>query len=219
MRILVLDSALARRTAAIIADDAVIALRTEAGKQGHETILPAMARDVMAEAGAGIDLVAVTVGPGSFTGIRACLALGHGIGLGHGVPVVGVTVGEAIAVAFPHLGGRDMWVVTESRRGYIFLEQGVDIASLAIAALPEPRRPVAIAGAAAVQVASRLAARGVDVLLTDSRFPLPRHIARVAARRHKGELSPRAAQPLYVDPPEARFPAGGLRPPPETLLR
>jgi hypothetical protein len=27
-------------------------------------------------------------------------------------------------------------------------------------------------------------------------------------------LAPLAAQPLYVDPPEARLPAGGLRPPP-----
>jgi tRNA threonylcarbamoyladenosine biosynthesis protein TsaB len=36
----------------------------------------------------------------------------------------------------------------------------------------------------------------------------------VAERRFKGMLRPLPAQPLYVDPPEARLPAGGLRPPP-----
>jgi tRNA threonylcarbamoyladenosine biosynthesis protein TsaB len=214
MRVLVLDSALARRTAAVV-DDAVVAIRSEAGKQGHETVLPVMARDVLAEAGGAIGLVAVTVGPGSFTGIRASLALGHGIGLALGVPVIGVTVGEAIAEAFPHLGGRDLWVVTDSRRGHIFLERGPETVSLAWEALPMPERKVAIAGAAANQAAARLAARGADVLLTDARFPMARHIAQVAVRRHEGGILGRAAQPLYVDPPEARLPAGGLRPPPD----
>jgi hypothetical protein len=51
-------------------------------------------------------------------------------------------------------------------------------------------------------------------MLTDARLPLARHVAVVAERRIRGELRPLAAQPLYVDPPEAKLPAGGLRPPP-----
>jgi len=227
MRILVLDSALARSSAAVVVDDAIVASRTEVRTQGHETALPVMARDVMEEAGTahtdtepGIELVAVTVGPGSFTGIRAGLALAHGIGLALGVPVVGVTVGEAIAEAFPQLGDRALWIVTDSRRGHIFLEQPSfreqhnAIVSLALDALPRPEHKVAIAGSAAKAIAARLAASGTNVMLTDARFALPRHIALVAARRHAGTLPPRAAQPLYVEPPEARLPAGGLRPPP-----
>ena len=221
MRILVLDSALARCTAAVVVDDAVAASRSEARKQGHEAILPVMARDVLDEAGVtgerSLDLVAVTVGPGSFTGIRAALALAHGVGLALGIPVVGVTVGEAIADAFPRLGDRVLWTVTDSRRGHIFLERGDEIVSLAVAALPVPPRGVAVAGGAALHIAARLAAAGANVMLTDARYPLPRHIALVAARRHAGMLPPRPAQPLYVDPPEARPPAaGGLRPPPST---
>ena len=224
MRILVLDSALARCSAAVVVDDAIVASRTEVRAQGHETALPVMARDVMEEAGTahadterGIDLVAVTVGPGSFTGIRAGIALAHGIGLGLGVPVVGVTVGEAIAEAFPQLGDRALWIVTDSRRGHIFLERPGEIVSLAQDALPRPTQKVAVAGGAAKAIAARLAASGANVMLTDARFALPRHIALVAARRHAGTLPPRAAQPLYVDPPEARRPAGGLRPPPAAL--
>ena len=224
MRILVLDSALARCSAAVVVDDAIVASRTEVRAQGHETALPVMARDVMEEAGTahadterGIDLVAVTVGPGSFTGIRAGLALAHGIGLGLGVPVVGVTVGEAIAEAFPQLGDRALWIVTDSRRGHIFLERPGEIVSLAQDALPRPTQKVAVAGGAAKATAARLAASGANVMLTDARFALPRHIALVAARRHAGTVPPRAAQPVYVDPPEARLPAGGLRPPPAAL--
>jgi tRNA threonylcarbamoyladenosine biosynthesis protein TsaB len=234
MRILVLDSALARCSAAMVADDAIVAYRSEARTQaqGHETALPVMARDVMAAAGVappdtgrGIDLVAVTVGPGSFTGIRAGLALAHGIGLAFGVPVIGVTIGEAIAEAFPQLGDRVLWIVTESRRGHIFLEQPAaleqlnEIVSFALDALPRPAHKVAIAGGAALSVAASLAASGANVMLTDARFALPRHIALVAARRHAGTLPPRAAQPLYVDPPEAHLPRGGLRPPPAASNR
>jgi len=214
MRILVLDSALARCTAAVVTGDTVAAARSEPRKQGHEAVLPTMTRDVLAEAPGAIDLVAVTIGPGSFTGIRSGLALAHGVGLALDAPVVGVTVGEAIADAFPHLGDRSLWVVTESRRGHVFLERDGAVVSLEAAALPNPTGQVAIAGAAAAQAAARLAARGANVMLTDARFAAPRHIAAVAALRHGGRLPPRAAQPLYVDPPEAKLPAGGLRPPP-----
>jgi tRNA threonylcarbamoyladenosine biosynthesis protein TsaB len=221
MRILVLDSALARCTAALVVDDEVVTSRSEAHRHGQEAILPVMARDVMGEApGASgeaapdLDLVAVTIGPGSFTGIRAGLALAHGIGLALGVPVIGVTVGEAIADAFPNLGDRVLWTVTDSRRGHIFLERGRETVSLALDALQSPIGKVAVAGGAALPIAARLAAGGANVMLTDARFPLPRHIALVAARRHAGALSPRAAQPLYVDQPEAKVPADGLRPPP-----
>jgi tRNA threonylcarbamoyladenosine biosynthesis protein TsaB len=226
MRILVLDSALARCTAALVVDDAVVTTLSEMHRQGQEAVLPVMAREILAKASGGqgeaspcIDLVAVTIGPGSFTGIRAGLALAHGIGLALGVPVVGVTVGEAIADAFPNLGDRVLWTVTDSRRGHIFLERDGEIVSLAREALPLPRTKVAIAGVAALQIAARLAAGGANIMLTDARFALPRHIALVATRRHAGALPPRSAQPLYVDPPEAKLPHGGLRPPPEAPVQ
>ena len=218
MRVLVLDSALARCAAALVVDNEVVIALAEDRRQGHEAVLPVMARQILRQAdgqdGSGLDCIAVTVGPGSFTGIRAGVALAHGIGLALGVPVVGVTVGEAIADAFPYLGDRELWTVTESRRGHVFLERGDSVVSVALEALPAPARKIAIAGGAALAVASRLAAEGANVMLTDARFPLPRHIALVAALRLAGKLPSCAAQPLYVDPPEARLPAGGLRPPP-----
>ncbi len=73
---------------------------------------------------------------------------------------------------------------------------------------------MAITGDAAVEVATRLAAAEADVMLTDARQPLARHVARAALRR-VASGSPRLnLLPIYVDAPEARLPQGGLRPAP-----
>jgi CheY-like chemotaxis protein len=118
--------------------------------------------------------------------------------------VVGVTVGEALRHALPDLGGRMAWCAIPSRRGRIFLDLGGQIPSLAVADIPLPDAPVALAGPAALDVAARLAAKGADVLLTDVILPEGRFIAAAARLRLEGRLSPLPAEPLYIDPPEAR---------------
>ena len=50
--------------------------------------------------------------------------------------------------------------------------------------------------------------------LTNARLPEAWAIAAAGSARVAGQLPPRDAQPLYVDPPEAKLPAGGLRPTP-----
>lgn len=218
MLILGLDAALARCSAAVLDGTAVLAERCEEGSRSYATGLPAMARDVLQATGrqaAELDGVAVTVGPGSFTGLRAALALAHGLALAAGRPVVGVTLAEALAEAAPERGGRELWVAIDSRRGRVFLHQGSgDFTVVALDALPRPSGPVALAGDAAEAVAAELAARGHDALLTGVSLPLARHVAAVGARRLAGALPPLPARPLYVDPAEARPPATPLRPPP-----
>jgi len=214
MRILALDSAVARCSATIVADGEVTFGFQQDLERGHASVLAVMARDCLRDAGlkaADLDLIAVTVGPGSFTGIRGGIALAQGIGVAADRPVVGVTVGEALADSLPHLGGRLLWCAIPSRRGRIFLESGDSVLSLALADVPDPRRPVAVAGNAAADVASRLAARGVNVMLTDARLPIGRHVAMVAERRFHGRLRPLPAEPIYVDAPEARVPAAAAR--------
>ena len=217
MLILGLDASLARCSAAVWSDGVVLAELCEEGGRSYATALPALAREVLRAAGPRCvpDGVAVTVGPGSFTGLRAALALAHGIALAAGRPVLGVTLAEALGEAVPERAGRVLWVAIDSRRGRVFLHRGEgDFTAVGLEDLPDPAGPVALAGDGAAVVAAALAARGADVLLTDARLPLARHVAAVGARRLAGELAPLAAQPLYVDPPEARPPAGGLRPPP-----
>jgi tRNA threonylcarbamoyladenosine biosynthesis protein TsaB len=217
VRVLALDAALARCAAAVVVDQQTLAARHEDTVRGHAALLSVMANAVLDEAklrATELDLIAVTVGPGSFTGIRAGLALAHGIALAAGISVVGVTVGEALADSLPQLGDRRLWSAIDSRRGNVYLERDGMVAAVALESLPLPDGKVAVAGDAAVAVASRLAAHEVNVMLTDARLPLVRHVAVVGERRFRGMLPALSAQPLYVDPPEARLPTGGLRPPP-----
>ncbi len=216
MLALTLDCALARVSAAVLENDRIVAEDARDMARGAG-LLPDMAQAVLAEAGlraAALSLIAVTLGPGSFTGLRAAVALAHGIGLAAGVSVVGVTTPEALAAMAPALPGRRLWAAIDSRRGRVFLDIGGNVRAFALDDLPMPCGPLAIVGDAASTVATRLAARGADVLTTPQCLPEPRGIARAARDRLAGVLPARLAQPLYVDPPEARPPAGGLRPAP-----
>ena len=228
MRILALDGALARCAAALVEDGEVVAIRQAAATRGHAGLLPPMAEAVLAEAGiaaTGLDAIAVTVGPGSFTGLRAAIALAQGLAAGAGCPVVGVGVAEAMAAALPNLGGRELWVAIDSRRGRVFLHRAGSALkimvpeAMALDELPAPTARLAIArlaiaGDAAIEVAGRLAAMDADVMLTDVRLPPIRQVALIAASRLLGHIPPLDAQPHYVDPPEAKLPTSGFRPPP-----
>jgi tRNA threonylcarbamoyladenosine biosynthesis protein TsaB len=213
VRVLAIASASGGCAAAVVADGTVLAEAKLAAERGLPAEIPPMVAALIAEGGMP-DLVAVVVGPGSFTGLRAGISVAQGVGLGAGVAVVGVTVAEALADALPHLGGRALWVANDSRRGRIFLDRDGVLESVPLNALPAPGQRVAVAGDAAIEVAASLAARGADVMLTSAKRPTPRHVAMVGQRRAEGALPALPPVPLYVDAPEAKLPAGGLRPAP-----
>ncbi|HZF74900.1 MAG TPA: tRNA (adenosine(37)-N6)-threonylcarbamoyltransferase complex dimerization subunit type 1 TsaB [Acetobacteraceae bacterium] len=217
MRLLCLDGSLARSSAALLADGEVLARGQEDGARGHPSALPVLAERVLAEAGlsaTGLDAVAVVVGPGGFTGLRAAIALAEGIALGAGLPLVGVTTGEALAAALPEplRAARAVWTAVDNRRGRVVLECFAPGAAVpeapprAVAErdLPPPGGPVALAGDGAALVAARLLARGADAMLTGARLPHAADAARVAALRLAGAIPPRGAAPLYVEPPAVR---------------
>ncbi len=96
MMILGLDTALSACSAAVVdsATGQCPARRLEKMDVGHAEALPGMVREVVQSAGlgfAGIDRIAVTTGPGTFTGVRIGLAFARGLGLALGWPVVGVS--------------------------------------------------------------------------------------------------------------------------------
>lgn len=221
MWILGLDAALACCSAALLADGEVCAARSLATERGHASALPPMVAAVLEEAGlraAELDAVAVVVGPGGFTGLRAALALAEGVALAARVPLLGVTTGEALAAALPDplRAARAVWTAVDNRRGQVVLERfapGVAVPEaepvvLAEAALPVPPRgqAVAVAGDAAPMVAARLAARDIDAMLTESRLPDAVAVARVGALRLQGRIPPRPARPHYAEPPAVRLP-------------
>jgi tRNA threonylcarbamoyladenosine biosynthesis protein TsaB len=102
MLILAIDTALDACAAGVLDTDAakVIAQESQAMKRGHaEALMPLIAR-VIKEAGIGfasLDRIAVTTGPGSFTGLRVGLSAARGIALAANKPVVGLTTLTAYA--------------------------------------------------------------------------------------------------------------------------
>jgi tRNA A37 threonylcarbamoyladenosine modification protein TsaB len=105
-------------------------------------------------------------------------------------------------------------VAIRARKGRLFILRDGLAEAYADADIPRSRAAIALAGDAAPDVAARLAAAGHDVLLTNARLIDPVWVARAAISRQQAGLPPHLAQPIYVDPPEARQPAGGLRPEP-----
>ena len=202
-RVLTLDASVALCSAGLVDGDTLLG-RTEGELPG----LASLVETLFADHGRQIDRVVVTVGPGSFTGLRAAIALAHGIGLAAGVPVLGVTVGAAMAGAT--MAGDDpvVWTAIDSKRGRVFLERDGLIESVALDDLPLPAGPVSLAGDAALSVGEALAGRGATIRLRTPNLPDPLGMARAAAL---GRSVP--AQPVYIEPPAAR-PGPASRPPP-----
>lgn len=199
---------------ALVSLDKVLACRTSDNARD----LPLLAEAVLPQR--TFDVVAVTVGPGSFTGLRTGIALASGLAAASGAPLVAVATAEALAQL---AGGTAVLAVFETGRGSRLHAQlvhpdGSTEPAFAVeeAALPSLHglpRELALAGPAAARAAARFLAAGLPVRLADARHPDPVAVAAVAARRAAGQLAPLAAVPLYVDPAEAKV-ASGLRPPP-----
>ena len=102
MLILAIDTALDACSAAVLDTDAsnIVAQESLPMKRGHaEALMPLIARVMKASgvAFASLDRIAVTTGPGSFTGLRVGLSAARGIALAAGKPVVGLTTLTAYA--------------------------------------------------------------------------------------------------------------------------
>lgn len=100
MKILAMDSSAGAASVSLCDDEKQIAGMTlDNGNKHSETLLP-MTEDLLGHTGLSvddIDLFAVTVGPGSFTGVRIGVSLVKGIAFGRGKPCVGVSSLEALA--------------------------------------------------------------------------------------------------------------------------
>jgi len=210
MRILAFDCAGAGCAAALTADGKTLAARTVLAERGHAQLLIPLLSGLLDEAGLAfgdIDRFAVTTGPGSFTGIRVALAAAHGLALGTGKPIVGVTVFEAMAAA-PRTAATRLLVAIDSRRAELFVQlfdaMGVPLAEPAMLA-PEAVAgwagpgALTLTGDAAALVAPHLAGMIDNGPESWAARVDPEIVARLAADRPVGP----PPAPFYLRPPDA----------------
>lgn len=210
MRVLALDAALDVCSAALIEDGACMAEATAGDSRQAAASLPPLVQSMLARHGSRFDAVAVTTGPGSFTGLRGSIGLAHGLALAAGVPVVGVTAADAM---WP---GADpaVWVVIDARRaGRVFVARDGAVTVCLLDDPPLPPPGTTLIGNGADALAGALAQRGIIVPVGDT--PVLSAAATGQAAWHtlqRGD-TPGHVEPLYVDPPQAR-PASAQRPAP-----
>lgn len=123
MALLVIDTCLAACQAALFDVGRLIFGLSEPMERGHQERLAPMAAEVMAGADASfsdITRIAVTLGPGSFTGLRVGLAFAKGLHLATGAPLVGIGTLAALAAS---TGSRSLTAgAIDARRGMVYLQ-------------------------------------------------------------------------------------------------
>jgi tRNA threonylcarbamoyladenosine biosynthesis protein TsaB len=221
MRLLAIDTALAACSAAVFdaEHDGIVASESLPMTRGHAEALIPLVKRVMDQAGVGftaIDRVAVTTGPGSFTGLRVGLAAARGIALAAGKPAVGLSTLSVFAA--PHMATDDSYPVVaaiDARHAHVYLQvfsaggrtfSAPRLASLREAAAAVAEAPACIVGTAAQQVADALTNGGARPVIVDAQ-PAPdiAWVARMGAVVPEGQSPPtpqylRAAdaQPQYA---------------------
>ncbi|MDE1985512.1 MAG: tRNA (adenosine(37)-N6)-threonylcarbamoyltransferase complex dimerization subunit type 1 TsaB [Alphaproteobacteria bacterium] len=217
MKILAVDTALGACSAALLEDERVLAHRYEVMERGHAEALAPMVQAVMGEAGEtfpALDRLAVTVGPGTFTGQRVGLAFMRGLRLALGKPLTGVTSLAAMAEqARSETGISVAAAVHDARRDEVYLEilgEGMPSSARletfegARALLAAATADTVLAGTAAARMAEALRACGKAVRLSAVIAPNAIWVARLGARLEPTGLVPR---PLYLRAPDAKLPA------------
>ncbi|MHA1108704.1 MAG: tRNA (adenosine(37)-N6)-threonylcarbamoyltransferase complex dimerization subunit type 1 TsaB [Alphaproteobacteria bacterium] len=227
MNVLGLDAACAACSVAFLRDGRIVSHRYRAMLRGQVEALIPMAVETMKLAGGGfedLDCVAVTVGPGSFTGLRAGLAAAQGLSRALGIRLHGVTTLEAVAFAARRdttdmSSGAALVVALDSRREEIFLQCfGADLAPLTEAASVLPRDAAALLPDAPLVVAGDGAARLQEALAKSEKLvkivsgpgqPDACDVALIAAGRAGKDGDDENApppRPVYLHPPHVTMP-------------
>ncbi len=190
--------------------------------RGHAEALAPMVERVMAQAGMtfrSLERIAVTTGPGTFTGQRVGLAFARAMAVALKIPAVGTTTLEAMAAEALNRSDAAAWALAaaDAKREEIYLAAAgnegqlliapqlvaIEHLGAAISELAESfgRAPV-LAGTAVPAVQRRLLNLGYNPVDTGVRQPTAAFVA-IACERLKESGRVR---PLYLRPPDAKLP-------------
>ncbi|WP_040308505.1 tRNA (adenosine(37)-N6)-threonylcarbamoyltransferase complex dimerization subunit type 1 TsaB [Asticcacaulis biprosthecium] len=124
--VLVIDTALNACQAGLFRDGDAILTATDPMPRGHQERLPVMVAELFREAGLAprdVTNIGVTLGPGSFTGLRVGLSFAKGLASGLGLALKGVGTLEVLTV-HPSLEGREALAVINGGRGTFYVQHG-----------------------------------------------------------------------------------------------
>jgi tRNA threonylcarbamoyladenosine biosynthesis protein TsaB len=212
VKLLAVDTALGACSVAVLDGQEILANRFVAIERGHAELLAPMVDEAMRQARtafAALERLAVTVGPGTFTGQRVGLAFIRGLRVALQRPLTGVTTLAAMArQAMAETGLDTAAALHDARRDEVYLEV-VGAATMepviltfdaAMAALAKLEHPLALAGTAAPEALNRLPRAALSTV----RQPDALWVARIAQELPATDAPPK---PLYLRPPDARLPA------------
>ena len=215
MRILAIDTALGACSACVLEAGEAEPLAREqlAMDRGHaEALMPLVERvmDGLEGGFASLGRVAVTVGPGSYTGLRVGVSAARAIAVAAGIPAVGVTT--VAACAAPLIGrepGRVIAAALDAKHGQVWFQalssEGKPLVPLRQVSYRDAARaigagPVSLVGSAALAVANEAWAIGLDAVVVDgATAPDIAWVARLGLIADPQSAPPR---PLYLKAPE-----------------
>ncbi len=215
MRILAIDTALDACSVCIATDlsDDLLAEESVALPRGHaEALLPMMER-VVARVDGGfdsLDRVAVTVGPGSYTGLRVGLSAARAVGLAASIPVVGVTTLSALLAPMLATNGEGLIAAAiDARHGSVYLQamsmaEGIvvppGLVPLEEAAAMLGGGRITLVGSGAPALSNLLKPRAAAVTVGEIGPP---QIAWIASLGLLADPAQAMARPLYLRGPDA----------------
>ena len=213
--------------AALVADGEVLGVRQVEMSRGHAEVLVPMVQDLAREADVALtalDLIGVTRGPGSFTGLRTGIAAARGFAIASGAPAVGVSSLLAVArgAARVSLEPRPILCILDTRRADYFVQtfgpagkalgepELMDAEDLFI--LIGSRQPV-LAGNAVPRLLLSYDGDPDTVRQVPGVYnPNPVDVAAIAETiLSEIGLTQDTLAPLYLRAPEAKLPANGGR--------
>ncbi|MBS0252429.1 MAG: tRNA (adenosine(37)-N6)-threonylcarbamoyltransferase complex dimerization subunit type 1 TsaB [Proteobacteria bacterium] len=196
-----------------------ISFAFEGMQRGHSERLMPMIEMVMAEAGLkfkALDRIAVTFGPGTFTGTRICVSAARALALATGAQFVGISSLKLMAMSprIPAAPTRRVAIATDARRNEVYIEV-FDRHSLESVAAPQclaihdaikalGAAPIVIAGSGADALAEAANREGIEAtaILPDL-LPDALDVLFTACETPVRD----SLRPLYLRPPDAKPPA------------
>lgn len=128
MRILLLETSTALCSAALAEDGRVLQYREAEGRNVHSSLAAVLVRDILDAAGLRVsdcDAVAISKGPGSYTGLRVGVSTAKGLCFGAGIPLIGigtpdVLVAQAVMEGLVPAGCRHIVPMIDARRMEVY---------------------------------------------------------------------------------------------------